>query len=124
MRILCWCPTDAKKTRDSCEKVGKVGEKSEEGSRRWRQIVMEVTAHCDGNHKSLILMLLHYCSRSSGDVKWRATNVAPHLVWVGKVATGASAFSWLLLKAVKKNPDSGCFGGPWGVPREVLRLPS
>ena len=84
----------------------------------------EITLHCDDDHESLILMLLHYCSLSSGDVNWKATNVAPYLVWAGKVAIGASAFSWPFLTAVKKNPDSGCFGGPWGVPREVLRLPS
>jgi len=86
--------------------------------------VTDLTLCCDDAHKFLILIVLHYCSTSNADVNWWATNVAPHLLWVGIWRSVPPLFVASLLKAVRKNPDSGCFSGSWGVPREVLRLPS
>jgi len=34
------------------------------------KIVTEVTVYCEGEHKSLILIVLHYCPHSTRGVKW------------------------------------------------------
>jgi len=75
--------------------------------------VTGVTARYDYRHKSLILMLLHYCSRSTPVVKWMLSNVAPHLVWVGKWQPAHPLFRGITFESGQENPDSGCFGGSW-----------
>lgn len=73
------------------------------------KIVMEVTAHCDGDHESLILIVLHYCSHSTPVVKWMLSNVAPHLVWVGKWQPAHPLFRGITFESGQEESRFGVF---------------
>jgi hypothetical protein len=75
----------------------------------WRHVVMKVTAHCDDHDYPLILMLLHYCSRSRADVKWSATNVAPCQVWVGKWQPVPPLFRGITFESGQEESRFGVF---------------
>jgi len=55
-------------------------EGGKKGGQKARCPVMDITAHCDDEHKLFSLMLLHYCSGPAQSVKKVVTNFAPHQV--------------------------------------------
>jgi len=71
--------------------------------------VTEVTVDCDGNHESLILIVLHYCSRATPVVKWMLSNVAPHLVWVAKWQSAHPLFRGITFESGQEESRLGVF---------------
>ena len=105
MRILSWCSTSVEGQTDSRKEV----QKSETAASSEGDIVTGVTARYDYRHKSLILMLLHYCSRSTPVVKWMLSNVAPHLVWVGKWQPAHPLFRGITFESGQEESRLGVF---------------